>query len=60
MEQRMDGQITSYFTSLLTVFQSYQDDGKVTMKHCVQWTPVKSSKGFTPRRKSKPGTARSD
>ena len=45
MEQKMDGQITSNFSSFSTVFQSYQDDGKVTMKDCMQWNPVYSSKG---------------
>ena len=28
------------FTSFSTVFQSYQDDGQLTMKGCEQWNPV--------------------
>ena len=31
----IDGWMTCDFTSFLTVFQSYQDDGKVTMKGCL-------------------------
>ena len=27
------------FTPISTVFQSYQDDGRVIMKGCVQWNP---------------------
>ena len=34
---RMDEWITCDFTSFSTVFQSYQDDGMVIMKGCVQW-----------------------
>ena len=29
--------MTCYFTLFSTVFQSYQDDGQVIMKGCVQW-----------------------
>ena len=29
--------MTRYFMSLSIVFQSYQDDGQVIMKGCVQW-----------------------
>ena len=32
------------FTSFSTVFQSYQDDGQVIMKGCVQWNPVYDGK----------------
>ena len=33
---RMDGWMTCDFTSFSTVFQSYQDDGQMIMKGCVQ------------------------
>ena len=29
--------MTCDFTSFSTVFQSYQDDGRLIMKGCVQW-----------------------
>ena len=32
----MDGWMTCDFTSFSTVFQSYQDDGRLIMKDCVQ------------------------
>ena len=32
----MDGWMTCDFTSFTTVFQSYQDDGRLIMKDCVQ------------------------
>ena len=35
-----DGWMTCDFMSISTVFQSYQDDGQVIMKGCVQWNPV--------------------
>ena len=38
--ERMDGWIFCDFTSFLTLFQSYQDDGRMIMKGCVQWNPV--------------------
>ena len=31
--------MTCDFTSVLTVFQSYQDDGQMIMKGSVQWIP---------------------
>ena len=37
---KLGGWVTCNFTSFLTVFQSYQDDGQVIMKGCVQWNPV--------------------
>ena len=37
---RMDGWMTCDFTSFSTVFQSYQDNGRMIMKDCVQWDPV--------------------
>ena len=36
----MDGWMICDFTSFSTVFQSYQDDGRMIMKGCVQWNPV--------------------
>ena len=36
----LDGWITCDFTSFSTVFQSYQDDGRMIIKGCVQWNPV--------------------
>ena len=54
----MDGWITCAFTSILTVFQSYQDDGRMIMKGCVQWTPFTLEK-ISPRAGIEPGTARS-
>ena len=36
--------LTCDFTSFSTVFQSYQDDGWVIMKGCVQWTPFMAGK----------------
>ena len=35
-----DGWMTCDFTSFSTVFQSYQDNGRMIMKDCVQWNPV--------------------
>ena len=32
--------MTCDFTSFSTVFQSYQDDGRVTRKGYVHWNPV--------------------
>ena len=34
------GWMTCDFASFLTVFQSYQDDIRMTMKGCVQWNSV--------------------
>ena len=31
--------MTYHFMSFSTIFQSYQDDGQMTMKVCVQWKP---------------------
>ena len=36
----MDGWMTCDFTSFSTVFQPYQDDERLIMKGCVQWSPV--------------------
>ena len=35
------------FYVLSTVFQSYQDDGRVIVKGCVQWNPVYDVKNST-------------
>ena len=40
MDGWMDGWMDCKFTSLSTVFLSYQDDGTVIMKGCLQWNPV--------------------
>ena len=40
-DSRVNGWMeTCDFTSVLTVFQSYQDDDRLIMKGCVQWNPV--------------------
>ena len=36
----MDAWMIFDFTSSSNVFQSYQDDGRMMMKGCVQWNPV--------------------
>ena len=38
MYHSMDGWMTCDFTSFSTVFQSYQGDGRLIMKGCVQWS----------------------
>ena len=43
----IDGCITCGFTSFLTVFQSYQDDGRLMMLGCVQWNSVHAEEDFT-------------
>ena len=40
MDGWMDGWIACDLTSFSTVFQSYQDDGWMIMKGCVQWNPI--------------------
>ena len=35
-----DGRMTCHVTSFSTVFQSYQDSGRVRMKGCVQRNPI--------------------
>ena len=39
--------MTCDFTSFPTVYQSYQDNGKMIMKGCVQWNHVYSWEDFT-------------
>ena len=41
--------MTFDFTSFSAVFQSYQDNGRVIMKDCVQWNPVYFLEDFTSR-----------
>ena len=36
----MDGWIPCDLTSIIPVFQSYQDDVRMIMKGCVQWNSV--------------------
>ena len=38
----MDGRVTFDFTSVSTVFQSDQDDGRIIMKGYVQWKHIYS------------------
>ena len=42
----MDGWMACNFTFFSTVFQSNQDNGRMTMKGCVQWDPVYCWKDF--------------
>ena len=37
---------TCHFTSFLTAFQSYPDDGRAVMKGCVQWDPDSIATGL--------------
>ena len=46
------------FTSFSTVFQSYQDDGRMIMKGCVQWNTYTVEK-ISPRAGLELATARS-
>ena len=50
--------MTCDFTSFSTLFRSYQDDGQMIMKGCVQWNPFTVEK-FLSRVGLKPRTARS-
>ena len=45
----MDGWRTCDFTSFSTVFQSYQDDERLTLKGCVQWNSVYGVEDFALR-----------
>ena len=40
VDLRVDEWMTCNFTSFSTVLQSYQDDGHVIIKGCVQWNPI--------------------
>ena len=53
-----DGWMTCNFTYFSTVFQSYQDDGRMKMKGCVSGTLFAVEKN-SPRAGLEPGTARS-
>ena len=53
--KRCLGWLTGAFTSVLTVFQSYQEDRRVMMKGCVQWVLFTLEKGFRPQRVSNLG-----
>ena len=56
----MDGWMDCYFTSFLTVLESYQDGGRVITKGCVQWTPFTVGRISSFSRSSlEPVTARS-
>ena len=46
---QMDGWMTCDFTSILTVFQSYQDNVWMIMKGCAQWNSIYGGGDFTPR-----------
>ena len=46
LELFADGWLTCDFTSILTVFQSYQDNVKVIMKGRVQWNLLYGWKDF--------------
>ena len=48
----MDGWMDGWIVTLL---QSYQDDGWVIMKGCVQWNPVHNWKALHLRLGSNPG-----
>ena len=43
----MDVWMTCDFMTFSTVFQSYQEDGRIIMKDCVQWNPVYGWEEFT-------------
>ena len=55
----LNGWMTCDFKPFLTVFQSYQDDGWVIMKDCVQHNSVYDLKDLLPQVGSKLGTNRS-
>ena len=46
MDGWMDGWMVCNFTPFSTVFQSYQEDGWVIMKDCVQWNLVYGWKDY--------------
>ena len=47
--------MTSNFMFFSTVFQSYQDNGRMIMKGCVQWNPDYGRENW-PRAGIEPGT----
>ena len=52
---KLDEWMTSDFASFSTVFQSYQEDGRMIMK-CIQWNPAEK---ISPRAGLELGIARS-
>ena len=40
LSEQMDGWMDGLAMSFLTAFQSYQGDGSMIMKGCVQWNPI--------------------
>ena len=40
----VDKWMTCSFMSFLIVFQLYQEDGRVIMKCCLQWTPTSGAR----------------
>ena len=38
--RKADGWMNGDVTFFSTIFMSYQDDGRVIMKGCIQWNPV--------------------
>ena len=50
VSKEMDGWMTCDFISFSTVFQSYQDDGWMIMKGCVQWSLVYGWEDFASSR----------
>ena len=55
VRDRNRGRMTCDFTSFIIVFQSYQVDGWVLMKSCVQWNPVMIEKDPCLKRGLNPG-----
>ena len=54
MDELMDG-FFFIFTSFSTVVQSYQDEGRVIIKGCVEWLVVHGWKYFRFHQESHPG-----
>ena len=50
--------MTCDFTSFSTVFQSYQDDGRMIMNRWMQWNPFTVER-ILPQERLEPGSARS-
>ena len=49
MSYLIDGWMTCDFTSFSTIFQSYQDDGRLIMKGCMHWNFVYGREDLAPR-----------
>ena len=55
----IDEWMTCNFTSFLKVFQSYQDDGRMKIKSCMQWDPAYGwPESFSPPAGLHPGIAK--